>query len=65
MSFKIGDKVLVIAPSWREECVVSKMGFDSKVMYVRRANGCMPAIYKSWASLIKIKNQQLLFDFME
>ena len=65
MQFRIGNKISVIAPSWREKCVVSKMGFDPKVMYVRRADGCQPAIFKGWASIIRPKNQQLLFEFME
>lgn len=65
MGFKVGDKVLVTAPSWCEECIVFKMGSDSKIMFVRRLNECKPAIFKSWASVIRPKNQQLLFDFMK
>ena len=65
MNFKVGDKVMVVAPAWREECRVTKMGYTNSVMFVRRANGCIPAIYQSWASIIKLKNQQLLFSFME
>ncbi len=63
MKFKIGDKVLVRAPSWCEECVVTKMGFSSDIMFVLRANGYERAIFRRWASIIKLKNQQLLFEF--
>lgn len=68
MNFKVGDKVMVTAPGWQgwqEECTVIKMGYSSKVIFVRKANGAIPAIYKSWASIIRPKNQQLLFSFME
>jgi hypothetical protein len=65
MKFRVGDKVLVTAPDWCEECVVSKMGISSTVMFVRRAGGRSPAVYKSWASKIASKNQQLLFEFMD
>jgi len=64
MNFKVGDKVMVKTPGWQEECVVIKMGCSSKIMFVRRTDGAVPAIYKSWALPIS-KNQQLLFNFMD
>lgn len=65
MKFKKGDKVMVTAPSWHGVCTVVKMGYSERIMYVCRADGGCPAIYKSWASIIKPKNQQLIFDFMD
>ena len=65
MKFKVGDKIMVIAPGWHEECIVHKMGISHIIMFVRRANGSCPAIYKSWASKSKPKGQQLLFEFVE
>lgn len=63
--FKTGDKVMITAPCWQEECIVIKMGYSNRVMFVRRANRTCTAIYKSWASPVIAKNQQLLFGFME
>ena len=69
MNFKIGDKVKVAWPEGHEEgqtyCTVTQMGFSHAIMFVRKANGDCMAIYKRWASKIKPKNQQLLFDFMD
>lgn len=62
MKFKVGDRVLVRAPSWTEKCIVVQMGFGEDIMFVRRADGRKCAIFKKWASKIT-KNQQLLFDF--
>ena len=64
MQFKVGDKVSAETPGWCEDCTVIKMGYNKNIMVVRRADGRTPAIYKGWASIIKSKNQQLLFDFM-
>ena len=47
MKFKVGDRVLVVAPGWCEKCVVFKMGISTAIMFVRRANGSTPAIYQS------------------
>jgi len=52
MEFKLGDKVLVNAPSWQERCIIIEWGFSGTVMCVRRNNGAKTAIYKSWASKI-------------
>lgn len=65
MEFKVGEKVWVDTPSWCEECTVIKRGYSSQIIFVCRANGTSPAIYKSWASKVIPKNRQLLFDFME
>ena len=76
--FKVNDKVVLTnIASWyggalkeNEECVVTDSGTDSKyisdpVIWVINTKGIKAAIYQSWASKSKPKNQQLLFDFME
>ena len=72
MKFKTGDKiVLTNIPRWYgglmkqgEVCTIIAMGYNSDVIHVRNADGKKASIYKEWASLLKSKNQQLLFEFM-
>jgi len=72
MKFKVGDRVVVrTIPKWyagaiklNESCIVSSRGCTSEIIWVRCANGerVLP-IYESWAVILK--NQQLLFAFMD
>lgn len=77
MGFKVGDKVILTnIANWyggeleqNEECVVTSIGFSfgvssDPVIWVRNTKGTERAVYSSWASINKLKNQQLLFDFM-
>jgi len=72
MKFKVGDKVMLKGlPQWyggmmkiNEECVITNVSTGSDMIWVCNANGDKTPVYKSWASMI-IKNQQLLFNFME
>ena len=76
--FKVDDKVVLTnVAKWyggalqkNEECVVTRLGVDSlyvrdPVIWVTNTKGVEAAIYTSWASKSKPKNQQLLFSFME
>ena len=77
MRFKKGDKVkLTNIAKWyggtlkpNEKCIVTDAGSSphgcDSVIWVRNTKGIIEAIYGSWASTLLIKNQQLLFDFME
>lgn len=71
MKFRIGDKVVVNPPSWygggiepNEKCVVTEIECAPHIIWVHNTDGITMAIYENWASII-VKNEQLLFEFME
>ena len=77
MQFKVGDKVVLTnIAKWYdgdlkrdEECVITSIGWPyssfDPIIRVRSTGGIAGAIYSSWVSKPKLKNQQLLFDFMD
>lgn len=78
MKFKVGDKVVLTnIANWyggvlklNERCVVINKGINPEyicdpVIWVENTKGIKAAIYQSWASAVKRKNEQLLFSFME
>ena len=76
MKSRVGDKVVLKnVPSWyggslkqNEKCVITSIGTDSfssdPIIWVRNTGGIEAAVYLSWVS-VRLKNQQLLFEFME
>ena len=72
LKFKVGDKVVISnLPKWyggmiklNDKCVVTKISRSEDMMWIRNADDRYAPIYKSWAIIPKLKNQQLLFAFM-
>ena len=69
MQFKIGDKVKYIdsrKKSWGDNGTVErKCGCSSTCVIVRFTNGKTHHIYTGNLELKAVKNQQLLFNFMQ